>query len=168
MTLEELLALLPDNTTGAIDADDLRTIVTELWNQGAAIQARVAALETRDGGDGYLATVNGRWQVNPTPGNPGGKQMSADQASWAMASVLRFDPVDLNNNDLSTALLEADDLFGQQQSDATNWMRWRVSGAASDEGSYIEVPVTMVASGGSISGAQWQEAQVVIGKVVTL
>lgn len=31
MTLEELLALLPDNTSGQIGADDLRTIVTELY-----------------------------------------------------------------------------------------------------------------------------------------
>jgi len=31
MTLAQLLALLPDNNTGAIDADDLRTITTELW-----------------------------------------------------------------------------------------------------------------------------------------
>lgn len=33
MTLPELLALLPDNTTGDIDANDLRAIVTELFNQ---------------------------------------------------------------------------------------------------------------------------------------
>lgn len=32
-TLAELLALLPDNTTGEIDAADMRMIVTELWNQ---------------------------------------------------------------------------------------------------------------------------------------
>jgi hypothetical protein len=31
LELDELLALLPDNTTGAIDAADLRTIVTELF-----------------------------------------------------------------------------------------------------------------------------------------
>lgn len=36
MTLEELLALLPDNDAGAIDAVHLRTIVTELWTQTAA------------------------------------------------------------------------------------------------------------------------------------
>ncbi len=35
MTLDEILALLPDNTTGAIDAADLRTAVTELWNKPA-------------------------------------------------------------------------------------------------------------------------------------
>lgn len=35
MTLAELLALLPDNTTGDIGADDMRTITTELYNQPA-------------------------------------------------------------------------------------------------------------------------------------
>ena len=32
MTLDDLQALLPDNTTGAISAADMRTIVTELYN----------------------------------------------------------------------------------------------------------------------------------------
>jgi hypothetical protein len=32
MTLTDLLALLPDNTTGEISAADMRTIVTELFN----------------------------------------------------------------------------------------------------------------------------------------
>lgn len=42
MTLAEMLALLPDNDTGEIDAADLRTIVTEL-------DARLTALETPAG-----------------------------------------------------------------------------------------------------------------------
>ena len=33
-TLDDLLALLPDNTTGEISAADLRTVVTGLWNHG--------------------------------------------------------------------------------------------------------------------------------------
>lgn len=37
MTLAELLALLPDNTTGDIGADDMRTVTTELYNQPPAI-----------------------------------------------------------------------------------------------------------------------------------
>jgi hypothetical protein len=32
VTLDELLALLPDNTTGAISPADMRTIVTDLYN----------------------------------------------------------------------------------------------------------------------------------------
>lgn len=45
MTLEEMLALLPDNITGSIDADDLRAIVTQLYNDTATVSAMVAALE---------------------------------------------------------------------------------------------------------------------------
>lgn len=37
MTLEEMLALLPDNSTGEIDAVDLRTIVTGLWDNDQAV-----------------------------------------------------------------------------------------------------------------------------------
>lgn len=36
--LDDLLARLPDNNTGAIDADDLRYIVTELYNYTATVQ----------------------------------------------------------------------------------------------------------------------------------
>lgn len=39
MTLDEMLALLPDNDSGAIDADDLRAIVTELWTYTNNVQA---------------------------------------------------------------------------------------------------------------------------------
>lgn len=44
MTLEQLLALLPDNNTGAIDADDLRTIVTELYTDIAANAQQLTVL----------------------------------------------------------------------------------------------------------------------------
>lgn len=50
-TLAELLALLPDNTTGEIDAADMREIVTELW--GEATGGAVDSIE---------------FNVNATPG----------------------------------------------------------------------------------------------------
>jgi hypothetical protein len=37
--LDDMLALLPDNTSGDIGADDFRTIVTDLYNQSVAVQA---------------------------------------------------------------------------------------------------------------------------------
>jgi Ca2+-binding EF-hand superfamily protein len=46
MTLEELLALLPDNTTGEISAADMRTIVTELWNH--ATPAEMVSAEANE------------------------------------------------------------------------------------------------------------------------
>lgn len=38
MNLDDMLALLPDNTTGQISADDLRQIVTGLWDYTASVQ----------------------------------------------------------------------------------------------------------------------------------
>lgn len=49
--LEELLELLPDNTTGEIDAADLREIVTALWE-------KIEALPISGGDDGEV-TVEG-------------------------------------------------------------------------------------------------------------
>jgi hypothetical protein len=46
-TLEELLALLPDNTTGAIDAADLRTIVTDLYTTSAALLDELSTLDSQ-------------------------------------------------------------------------------------------------------------------------
>ena len=48
MTLDELLALLPDNTTGAIDAVDLRTIVTELFNANGDSQSSYPRLPLKN------------------------------------------------------------------------------------------------------------------------
>lgn|GEM_PF-2518769 len=39
MNLDDMLALLPDNTTGQISADDLRQIVTGLWDYTASVQS---------------------------------------------------------------------------------------------------------------------------------
>jgi len=47
MTLEEMLALLPDNTTGAIQAADLRIIVTELYGYTELQETRWTALDPR-------------------------------------------------------------------------------------------------------------------------
>jgi hypothetical protein len=52
MHLDELLALLPDNTTGEIDAADLRTIVTDLWTAAHSAVLRFAY----------------QYSINPAPG----------------------------------------------------------------------------------------------------
>lgn len=50
-TLAELLALLPDNTTGEISAADLRAVITGVWDEAAtataALQGEVTALDAR-------------------------------------------------------------------------------------------------------------------------
>lgn len=61
MTLDDLLALLPDNTSGAIDAADLRTVVTELWNKAAAADALPAVYAGGLTADGTLVDGPDGW-----------------------------------------------------------------------------------------------------------
>jgi hypothetical protein len=183
LTLDELLALLPDNTTGEIAAADMRTIVTELWNYTVEVQGdlntaavtaaneataaqataqsaytsldqRVSALEGGSVTPTYQAS--GRWQINPQPGTPGGMQVSADQASWASASVLRFSITDQDNENVRNVLMNASEVWGQMAQDDQQWGRWDITGAAVDHDTYVEQPVSFVSGAGSIATAGWQ------------
>ena len=60
MTLDDLLALLPDNSSGAISPADMRTVVTELYND-----ANPAYVNVVNQGPATLA-VNAAYQ--PVPG----------------------------------------------------------------------------------------------------
>lgn len=178
-TLDDLLALLPDNNTGAIDAADLRYIVTELWdytlnvqtavNDGAIVaavavedlRARVAALESSAAGGG-TQSITGRWQVNPQAGaTPGAAQVTSDTGDPDTATWLRFSKTDQANIDLSVPLLKASTVYGQQQGDATSWARFDVTGAPTDGGSYVQVPVQIV-DGQGTGAAAWQAAVIVL------
>jgi hypothetical protein len=62
VTLDDLLALLPDNTTGQISPADMRTIVTELYNDANPSFANVV-----NQGPASLA-VNAGWTAVPGTG----------------------------------------------------------------------------------------------------
>jgi hypothetical protein len=82
-TLSELLDLLPDNAIGAIDAVDLRTIVTELWAKAAVAPAYVVTgaeerpdatlvmwIDPREGSPAAPANINlstDLWLKQPAP-----------------------------------------------------------------------------------------------------
>lgn len=154
-TLDDLLALLPDNTTGQISAADMRTVVTGLWNSGADLEARVADLEVAGGG---APTVTGRWQINPQAGAiPGGQQVTCDTGIFSTATWLRFAPVDQDGVDLTQALVAAQRIYAQQASSSANWCRFTVTDAA-DVGQYVELTVTVEDFAGSVSSAGWQSA----------
>src|SRR5262245_60262982 len=99
MTLDELLALLPDNTTGEIDAADLRTIVTELFNKTAAVQteadANSASIVNVEGAVGdWAATTNARIDA-----------LEAQSNTHSIAGVYRLTATpgaDPNDGNLST------------------------------------------------------------------
>jgi hypothetical protein len=159
MTLEELLALLPDNTTGAIDASDLRAIVTELYNISGSLEARIVSVEASAGEISY----NGIWQFNPIEGAvPQSMQLSVDQVPITDATWARFWPVDLTNQDMRNFLTTATKLYVQQENDARNWAYYDVTGAATDNGSYVQVPIALQSFSGSSSASQWQRVLVIM------
>lgn len=166
-TLQDLLNYLPDNSTGAIDASDLRAVVTALWEEGAAIEARTTALELDDTG-GATASLTGIWQANPTAGaSPQGGQVTSDTGDFDTATWLRFVPTDKNNVDLTNALQAAQSIYAQQKADAGNWVRYSIQ-SASVEAGYVELAVTVLGdSGGTTGAAAWQDAIVVLGGIPT-
>jgi hypothetical protein len=148
MTLNELLALLPDNDSGEIGAADLRTIVTELFNrddqvaavmqtqldalgqtdnlhndQIADLTARVAMLEER----GDIAVQAGAWQFSDAPPPPTGSQVRLDSGDQHAASVAVFRLVDSDGADRT--ILFSSKIVGvriQDWDDATNYSTYEV------------------------------------------
>lgn len=166
MTLDEMLALLPDNTTGAISAADIRTIVTELFNYTAEVEARVGAIETGStggGGGSDTISVAARWQIQNVPDfHPADGQVGCDTGSFSTASVLRFGRFDKASQDMLTVLLAATAIYGQQWDVAGNWISWDVSGTPTLVNNYIEVPVTFLKGAGTVLSAGWHDGLFVI------
>lgn len=161
-TLDDLLDLLPDNSTGEISALDLRVIVTDLWARDDAAETRIAALEAASsGGDSF--SVTGIWQVNPGAGAiPQGGQLAGNTTTLGTATILKFAALDRLNQDATAALMASTALFMQMRMNSANWVTFNVSGTPSVAGGIITVPVTVAGSSGTAGAAAWQEASVVV------
>jgi hypothetical protein len=96
MTLDQLLALLPDNTTGQISAADMRTIVTELYND-----ANPPYLNVVNQGPATLAATGATWTAVPGTG-PYGLTLAEDQDMMFVLS-LNADSM-VNNNQIQVGL----------------------------------------------------------------
>lgn len=152
-TLDDLLALLPDNSSGAIDADDLRTIVSELWGGTASLEARLIALEASTGEISY----DGIWQFNPQVGAvPQAMQVSLNTDLIIDATWARYWKTDLTNQDMSNFIETATKIYVQAETDSANWAYYDVTGPAVDNGSWIEVPIAVKTFQGSSASSEWQ------------
>jgi hypothetical protein len=132
LTLNELLALLPDNTTGEISAADLRTIVTELYNLAATV--------------GQVYSYS--WVTNdPTPA--AGK-ITMDQP-WQMIASKMIISETTEDGEIVTFSLVDNTAAGQLwlSGAAGGKLRANVTGPSVDLGTYREIPITVT----SISGA---------------
>jgi hypothetical protein len=125
MSLDELLALLPDNSTGAIDAADLRAIVTELFN----------AANT------YAQTFSYAWST--TGGSPStGKVVTGNLAWDATVTEIDISETTADGYTLVFGLFDAS-AGGQIWLTGANGgvMRTTITGPSQDFGSYRSIPV---------------------------
>jgi len=127
MTLEEMLALLPDNSVGAIDAADLRVIVTELFH----------AANT------YAQTFSYAWST--TGGSPSTGKVITSNLAWD-DSVTEIDINETTSDGYTLVfnLFDASDggqvwLSGAQG----GILRTTITAPSVDNGSYRSIPVTV-------------------------
>lgn len=149
MTLQELLDLLPDNTSGEIDAVDLRTIVTELWNRDVIYRSA-------------------SWQYSNLALPPTGSQVRANNASLALATVVEFRKIDNDSNDQTNTLTRLKDGDRLRLSDFDNaavYARFKVTGPTVATTDTVQVPVSYLDGAGVIPNAK---AEAEFALVVTL
>lgn len=130
MTLDEMLALLPDNTTGAIDASDLRDIVTDLFT----------AANTYAQTFGYLWAVSG---TSPSPGR------ATVQPTWGMASTtLHLNETTDDGQTLVFTLLDNTDARIILSGANGGHLRAIVTGPSIDNGSSRDIPIQVTSEDG--------------------
>jgi hypothetical protein len=136
MDLSEMLALLPDNTTGDIGADDLRSIVTELWNQA------------RTYGNLYAY----KWDNTPAS-PPASGQITMDQP-WALTATQILISESTDDGLTLTFALVDDALSGRIWLSTSGGARLEadVLGPTVDQGTYREIPIQVTSVTGSAPG----------------
>jgi Collagen triple helix repeat (20 copies) len=104
--------------------------------------------------------IQGYWQLAATGSVPGGAQMSTSHADLADSTWLRFTDIDKMNVDFHAVLMaqvSGNTILLQEKMDSANWAVVEVTGASTDAGSYVEVPMRWMRGAGSTSSALWQE-----------
>lgn len=131
MTLDSLLALLPDNAVGAISAEDMRTVVTELY--------RLASSATQ--------VFSYQWTPSATPSNG---RVSLD-TGWDMtATKVLINETTNSGQVLTFALLdEAASAEIWLTTATTARLTATVTGPSVDQGTYREVPITTLTATGT-------------------
>ena len=129
MTLDEMLALLADNTTGDISAADLRDIVTGLYDKASKL----------------ISSHPYRWAT----GVPATGKLSLDQG-WSMAStVLSMSETTDDGVTIGFGVLDqaasADVVIGTD----TQRLDANVTGPSVDQGTYRDIPIQVTAVSGA-------------------
>jgi hypothetical protein len=139
MTLNQILALLPDNTTGQISAADLRSIITEIFNAA------------------YTFTNQYSYQYTPQSGPASGK---INLNSWDMsASVMAVSKTSNSGLSFPSVLVDSDPSYGTTKisnANKSSVMLVNMTGPSTDGGTYLTYPVTVLSVVGPIPATNAQ------------
>ena len=164
-TLDDLLALLPDNTTGDIDAVDLRTIVTELWNYTVAVQTDLNLVGVE--GQNAVVALNARVTALEQDANKIGDSFPYSWATNGQAPANKHVTMDQPWLNFATKVLVSETASDDRAPhfdavdaavSAKAWittadgakLECNITGPSVDMGTYREIPISVV----SIEGAQ--------------
>lgn len=146
MTLEEILALLPDNSVGAIDAADLRTAVTELWARSSTV--------------GQVFSY--RWATSPGPGT------GRVAGPWVIGSgIVQLSETTEDGATLSYAILDAlpGTVLRVIADGGASVLRATVTGLSVDQGNYRDVPVLVESVTGPAPAANAKVSVAITGVI---
>jgi hypothetical protein len=124
VTLDELLALLPDNDTGDISAADLRTIVTDLYEAAHTWGTQYAY----------------NWSTDQTPGN--GK-ISKSNGWTAADGILHVADLSAGGLTFGTALLDGGRVSALILTAPGIAMQMKPLDVSVDQGVYRDIPVSV-------------------------
>lgn len=99
-------------------------------------------------GDNTAATVNGTWKfdTSTTNSDPGNKNFRLNNATLASVTAIYISETSNTGVDASTAfsfLSTGDKIYIQQKNDSTKAAIFSVSGAITDNGTWVTIPVTV-------------------------
>jgi len=140
-TLDNLLALLPDNNNGAIGANDIRSVISSLWDRGST------------------GVTRGQWAYNPTVGGtPAAGTFTTDASDPTLATWFRFARVDQEGTDFTAVLSNLAGFVGNQEAAQLDWANWTVNSTGAFTNDYIEVGVTIFNQAVAAEPSVWSVA----------
>lgn len=111
------------------------------------------------GADGADAGFKYTWDTGTTAADPGSGKLRGNNATLASITALYINETDADSNNLATEIATWDDSTSTvaarskiKVGNASGMILFQVTGALTDNGSYVTLPGTVVASRGSLTG----------------
>jgi hypothetical protein len=104
-----------------------------------------------------VTTGQYHFQTNPAMTDPGSGNFRSNTGAAKTATALAMDQLGAGGTDITTlfnAMRLNDTIFVQDLNDAVQWVRYQLTGAPTLNSGWAQVPVSVIASGGTIAGSQ--------------